>query len=389
MQITELALYHVRIPLQRRVSHASFSRNANDSLVVRCQLSSGEVGWGEGLPRPYVTGETLETAWDLLASTELKPLSADCADVSQVVQMLDDFRLPRIAGQRDCFGNSARCAVELAVLDAFLRAFQTPLRDIIPLLPGGKLVYQPCDAVRYSGVITSSSPLKALLLGGAYRLTGFKQCKLKVGSEGINDQTLVKLVRRALGRMMDLRVDANEAWNPGNLIARVTPLLKANLSGIEQPVPHNQVRHLAAVKKELPVPIILDESLCSLSDGREVIEGGWGDVFNIRLSKCGGFVPAINLAILAKQAGLMSQLGCQVGETGILTAAGRHFATGISDLRYIEGSFDRFLVCESLTIEDLTFGWGGRGAAINRPGLGVTVIESAVKRVTQKSRQLL
>ena len=41
------------------------------------------------------------------------------------------------------------------------------------------------------------------------------------------------------------------------------------------------------------------------------------------------------------------------------TAAGRHFATSVRDIRYVEGSYDRRLVRESLGTKDITFGYGG------------------------------
>ena len=126
-----------------------------------------------------------------------------------------------------------------------------------------------------------------------------------------------------------------------------------------------------------------DESLCSLEDARQAIEYGTCDLFNIRLSKCGGLLPSLQIAAAANQAGLGYQLGCQVGETGILSAAGRHFATSVGDIRYLEGSYDRFLVKERLTNEDMTFGRGGYAPALTGPGLGVTVDERRLRDVTQ------
>ena len=134
---------------------------------------------------------------------------------------------------------------------------------------------------------------------------------------------------------------------------------------------------------------MLDESLCSEVDARRAIEQGTCDLFNIRLSKCGGFLPSLKLAALAHQAGLGYQLGCQVGETGILSAAGRHFAASVANIRYLEGSYDRFLVKERLTVEDLTFGYGGYAPALAGPGLGVTVDEEALQRVTQREQRVL
>ena len=57
-------------------------------------------------------------------------------------------------------------------------------------------------------------------------------------------------------------------------------------------------------------------------------------------------MPTLRLAQFAKQHGIGCQLGCQVGETAILSAAGRHFAGSVADLRHVEGSYDRHLVRE-------------------------------------------
>ena len=127
---------------------------------------------------------------------------------------------------------------------------------------------------------------------------------------------------------------------------------------------------------------MFDESLCCEHDARQAIALSNCDLFNLRLSKCGGFVATLRLAALAHQAGLGYQLGCQVGETGILSAAGRHFATSVSGIRYLEGSFDRFLVRERLTREDLTFGYAGSAPALTEPGLGVSIDPAALHRTT-------
>ena len=66
MRVVELEALQVRIPLKRRVTHASHSRSETENLVVRCILSDGSVGYGEGVPREYVTGETIDTCWELL-----------------------------------------------------------------------------------------------------------------------------------------------------------------------------------------------------------------------------------------------------------------------------------------------------------------------------------
>lgn len=138
---------------------------------------------------------------------------------------------------------------------------------------------------------------------------------------------------------------------------------------------------MAEVRRRTEVPLMLDESLCGLVDAERAAAGGWCDLFNLRLSKCGGVLPTLRLAQFARDRGLACQLGCQVGETAILSAAGRHFACSVGGLRYLEGSYDRHLVKESLSLRDLTFGWGGWAPALPGPGLGFDLDPAALLRV--------
>lgn len=388
MRLIELTAYHVRIPLKSKIKHASHAREATDSLLVRCKLDDGSVGWGEGLPRSYVTGETIDDAFKLLASSPLaEQLGRSCGGLHQAIEMAESLKLTRSNHDpRNCFGNSIRCAIEVSFLDAVCRSLNVPLSEVTRQYGPAAGVRQDQAQVRYSVVITSMSPLKQRLKSWLAMLYGFQQLKLKVGVEGVDDIESVRRVRKAVGRSMDLRLDANEAWHCENLERVITPLLEFGITAIEQPVPHEEVSGLAAIRSRVPVPIVLDESLCSLEDAHAAIESNTCDLFNIRLSKCGGFLNSLKLAATAHRAALGYQLGCQVGETGILSAAGRHFATSVSNIRYLEGSYDRFLVRERLTHEDLTWGRGGQAPALPGPGLGITVDEAAVKRVTISER---
>jgi muconate cycloisomerase len=385
MRIQSLDAYHVLIPLRGKVRHASHARSDTHSIVVCCRLDDGTVGWGEGLPRAYVTGETIETAWEQFRTADWpRMLGQRFADLSEAIALCDQIQFNAVGqpGQRDCFGNSLRCAVELAVLDAAARSCGRPLSDVTSLVAETTGLRQSRERVRYSAVLTSLAPLKAVLRGLAFRLFGFNQCKMKVGVAGTDDRAAVLRVRRALGSRFDLRVDANEAWSCRELESHVSPLAPLGITSLEQPVPHGEVNGLAAIRPHLGVPVMLDESLCSQSDAEQAIERETCDLFNIRLSKCGGFIPSLRIAAIAARAGLGYQLGCQVGETGILSAAGRHFATSVAVIRHLEGSFDRLLVAERLTVEDLTFGWGGWAPALHAPGLGVTIDRASLERVT-------
>lgn len=388
MRIVELEARHVRIALRRKVTHASHSRTDTDNVVVRCVLADGTVGYGEGVPRDYVTGETADSCLDLLKASDLPAQLTPCPDFLAAVHLAERLGLAPVPGDdRLIQGNAARCALELAVLDAYCRAFGEPLVNVTRAVAPD--LYEPRAQVRYSGVIGNPKGWKGRVYPLVYRLAGFRQVKLKVGIPGTDDVKRTRRTRRWLGSKIDLRVDANEAWTAAEAAERIRVLEPFGITSVEQPVRHEEVAGLAAVRQAVKTPLMLDESLCGAVDAERAVAGGWCDLFNLRLSKCGGFIPSLRLAQLARRAGLGYQLGCQVGETGILSAAGRHFAASVDGIRYVEGSYDRHLVWEDLIEEDLTFARGGTAPMLVGSGLGVAVEPARVDWVTVRKETLL
>ena len=60
--IRALTLETLQIPFKVAFRHAAASRDATSSLWVEAVTASGARGRGESCPRPYVTGESMETA---------------------------------------------------------------------------------------------------------------------------------------------------------------------------------------------------------------------------------------------------------------------------------------------------------------------------------------
>ncbi len=205
------------------------------------------------------------------------------------------------------------------------------------------------------------------------RLYGFEQCKVKIGCSAHDDPARLQTIRRWIGPRVNLRVDVNEAWNAQDFQRRAEPLLVHRISCIEQPLPHDQRGELSELRSRFEVPIMLDESLTSWQDAIESIALGAADLWNLRLSKCGGFIACLRLAALAQRHGLGYQLGCHPGETGILSAAGRHWAQSVRHIKYCEGSYDRHVLAANLIRQEITFGYGGWAPPLTAPGLGVAV----------------
>jgi L-Ala-D/L-Glu epimerase len=384
VRLVDLTAVHARIPLKRRIRHASHTRTENDSLLIIARLDDGTTGFGEGLPREYVTGETIETAWEHFRAFDFNGiLGGELGDPPEVIARLNRFTsTPLATGRRDCFGNAFRCAVELAVLDAVCRRLNVPLSAVFEHLPAVDGLRVNRDRVQYSAALSSTGPIRTLIAAGMFRRYGFEFCKVKVGKWPVIDPLNLRAIRTVIGPRVDLRIDANEAWRPADVERRIAPLRRSRISAVEQPVRHEDVAALKEIRPKLGVDIVLDESLCGPDDARRAIDDHLCDIFNLRLSKCGGILRTVALARMAREAGLECQLGCQVGETGLLSAAGRHFATSISGLRYIEGSFDRLLVKEPLIEEDITFRRGGWAERLRGSGLGISTDTAAIERVT-------
>ena len=119
------------------------------------------------------------------------------------------------------------------------------------------------------------------------------------------------------------------------------------------------------------MPVIVDESLVSAEDARRLADAGACHVFNVRISKCGGLLESARVREIGLRAGIGCMLGAQVGETALLSAAGRHFGTRCEGVRFFEGSYGK-IARGGHRVQDLTVGREGAGAALDGPGTAGT-----------------
>src|SRR5207302_7355189 len=127
----------------------------------------------------------------------------ECSDFARVVALAERVQLTPVPGDvRGCQGNAARCAVELALLDAYGRCFGESLASVTRLLAAD--CYSPRAWVRYSTAITSARGFKAKMAALAMRLYRFRLLKVKVGIAGQDDPARLRAIRRWAGPKMDL-----------------------------------------------------------------------------------------------------------------------------------------------------------------------------------------
>ncbi|HUC98474.1 MAG TPA: enolase C-terminal domain-like protein, partial [Candidatus Polarisedimenticolaceae bacterium] len=374
-RIEAMTIYRLRIPFHQTFRHALHSREESDAVIVKVTDSNGRSGFGESLPRSYVSGETTESMIarirEHLAPRVFAQSFAPGWETFECLQpVVSEWTRPEERQSSLVAWNAAFCAVELALLDWSLRADQCALADLLP-----PARYE----VVYSGVISADAPNDAAALAKRMARFGIRQMKVKLGTA--DDAARLEAVRKAVGGDVALRADANGAWAPDEAIQQLQRLARFKLQVIEQPVRADDLAGMKRVRQESGVAIMADESLVTLDQARRLIELGTCDYFNIRLSKNGGISGSLAIARLAQEAGIKIQVGAQVGETGILSAAGRTLAAHLPALAFAEGSFGTWLLAEDVTFENVAFGLGGRAPLLQSRGLSVTVKEDVVERL--------
>ena len=252
MGLRSIDLFHVAVPLKKPIRHASHERTSSDNLVVRVTLDDGQQGYRRGGPPRLRHGR--DDRVDVRHPGELRR-GPTPRHAPELRRRRPASRSPVAPGDR---GRSARdgrelgaVRLELAILDAYGHRFGQSLGKAIPMMEtDGVQATDSPRRVRYSGAITADDPRRERIAAWKMRLYGFSQTKLKVGVAGQDDPARLAKLRRILGRRMDLRLDANEAWTAAEVVDRVRPLLAFSPSALEQPVPHAEVDSLAELRPQ-------------------------------------------------------------------------------------------------------------------------------------------
>jgi L-Ala-D/L-Glu epimerase len=384
--VTELQLFAVDLPFKVTFRHAAAARTSSESLFLRARLDNGTEGWGEALPRAYVSGEGREQAFTLLRDTILPALVGQSfPSLPEAVAFLEkcDGKAPPEWVHPETPQTAAWCSVDLALLDAFGKAAGEPAR------PGVAADLAPTDAAlrryRYSVVVSAGRgwPYAVSLL--KMRAFRFPHVKLKLERDGA--VRAARTARRLLGHRVDLRVDANMAWDVEQALAVIGQLRAVGIRSFEQPIASGDLAGLARLVAESGAGIMVDEGLTDRDSLRRFITHQACTAANVRISKCGGLVGAYARCREALDAGLMLQVGCQAGESSLLSAAHLTLLSALAPLepgvRYAEGCFGKHLLREDPVTPLVQFRYGGRPPP--RPpgaGLGVHVDLAALERHT-------
>jgi L-alanine-DL-glutamate epimerase-like enolase superfamily enzyme len=172
-RIRELRFAVLDIPFKVAFRHASAERAATSSVWVE-SVSDGAVGRGESCPRPYLTGETIDSARAFFSQHE--------AALREHVVNLGSLRAWMDERREELDGNPAAwCAIELAIVQMLALESGVTIEGLLalPRLAG---------RFRYTAVLGDMSHEAFQATAGQYRRQGFTDVKVKLSASVDRDR---------------------------------------------------------------------------------------------------------------------------------------------------------------------------------------------------------
>jgi O-succinylbenzoate synthase len=366
MKPTGVELRRIRMPLVAPFRTSFGTETWRDVLLLRVVTAEAE-GWGEcvAMSGPLYSSEYADAAADVL-SRFLIPALAACRhlDANAVAPALAPFKGHRMA----------KAALEMAVLDAELRAEGRPMAREL----GAVRDRVPCGVS--VGIMSSIGELLDAV--GGYLDAGYLRVKLKI--EPGWDVEPVRAVRERFGEDVLLQVDANTAYTRADTrhLARLDPF---GLLLIEQPLDEDDVLGHAELAKVIDTPVCLDESITSARAAADAISLGACAIVNVKPGRVGGYLEARRVHDVCAAHGVPVWCGGML-ETGLGRAANVALAalpgftlpgdTSASDRYY------RTDITAPFVLED------GHLPVPAAPGIGVEPIADELEAVTTKTQWL-
>ncbi len=334
-----------------RIANKTIDSVAN--CLIKLTLDNGIVGLGTGAPIDFVTGETIDSCMQ----------SLDQQDFSWLLNQ-SIYSLPALTKQlqaRFKHSPAAAAAIDIALYDAYGQLCKLPLVDILG---------RSHEKLPTSITIVIKDLAAAITEASDYVAQGFKILKIKLGENLEHDLDIVHALRKEFPREIKIRVDMNEGYSPSDLRNFELKTQQLGIELIEQPFPKANFQALKPFSSQLKKSIAADESIISVEDAFDLAKEQVCGIFNIKLMKCGGITPALEIAKIADLANIDLMWGC-MDESIISISAALHAAFACPNTKYLDldGSFDlvKDIVQGGFVLED------GYLLTTDKPGLGITM----------------
>lgn len=366
MRIRNIEVIPVLVPIRPefQIRGSLGFHHESPFAVLKVHTDEGITGLGEVSCTPVWSGEDSNTARHIIGDFLAPALEGE--DPRDIERLTHKMRRA-VAGHP-----FTKSGLEIALWDILGKAAGLPIYRLL----GGPIR----DRVPIKMSVSGAEPARAAEIANWALNRGLKALKVKVGIEPSADIARVHAVRQVVGPNFRMGVDANGGWSPRIAIETIRRLAaESNIYFAEQPVAPLDLQWLVDVRRNVPVPVMADESCYTLQDAMAIARAGAADILSIYVGKGGGIGPARKMAAVAEAAGLTCTIGSNL-ELGIASAAMAHLATatpgvGAEDFPCdILGplAYDHSLLAEPLEFRD------GAIIAPDKPGLGIELDESAL-----------
>jgi o-succinylbenzoate synthase len=218
---------------------------------------------------------------------------------------------------------AARHALSLALADARARLDNQPLYRYL----GNERMVRRVPVNATIGDLDRDGTVE---MARAAVADGFDCLKIKVGARAVEeDVARLRAVREAVGAGVELRADANGAWDREQAEAALHALADLDLAYVEQPLPADDVAGHSGLR-ENGVPLALDESLASRQVA-DVLAAEAADYLVLKPMALGGPDRARQVARSARQAGVTPVVSTTIDAVVARTAA-VHVAAAIQEV---------------------------------------------------------
>ncbi|HEV3440760.1 MAG TPA: mandelate racemase/muconate lactonizing enzyme family protein [Gemmata sp.] len=367
MKITRIESIPICVPLKKgmtaKTAHGEHATSAY--VLVRVQTDAGLVGLGEATISGLWSGETqagtLATIRDYIAP---QLIGQDPRDITAARRAMD-FIIK--------LNPFTKSAVEMALWDIAGKAAGVPVYQLL----GGKVR----DKVRIKLVVWArdvpgSRSMAEQLLG-----LGVTCVKVKVGLDPETDVARVRAVREVAGPKIPVTIDANCGWTIQQAKHCLRQLTDVPLLFAEQPIPAGDPVAMAELRRDIPTPIMADESVFTLQDAWQLTVHRAADILSVYPGKHGGIAATAEIIAVAKAAGLRCTIGSNL-ELGIGTAAMLHVAAAFPEVdcdTFPADTIGPFYHDGDVVTHPLELG-PPYAKVPSGPGLGVELDEAALAR---------
>jgi L-Ala-D/L-Glu epimerase len=299
--ITKTEIFKLALPMEPFVIATEVATVAQNTFI-RIHTSDGQIGMGECSAFPMLVGETQSTCY------------AIGADLARILKGKDPLDIPARMQELHAhiaFNSTIKSAFDMALHDLAAKAQNMPLYRYL----GGQRKEIETDLT-----IGIKSPEKMVEKALAYIQRGVKTLKIKVGKNGTEDVTRIRLIRQAVGPNIALRIDANQGWDFATAIKTLQAMAPFDIQFCEQPIHHDYDNLLPALRKQSPIKIMADESVFNHHHAIRLLESQSIDSINVKLAKSGGILEALKIADTAKRYGTPCMLGGMLESRLALTA---------------------------------------------------------------------